>query len=118
MRLSALATSERMEFVTKSGTVVETLELAGRSTPFVLSDRRNGSVGYHLKLAVDGKVCPPFWIDRNTFEREFWTMSESDFWELRAADAFTHLQVAESREKATGSVTFAGDLIPERGGLV
>ena len=110
-----------MRFVTKSGTVIETLELAGRSTPFILSDRNNGSVGYHLKLAIDGKVCPPFWIDRNTFEREYRTMSDDDFWELRAADAFTHLQVSEyqgQQSAGPGSVAFAGDLIPEKGGLL
>jgi hypothetical protein len=110
-----------MKFVTKSGTVVETLELAGRSTPFLLSDRKNGSVGYHIKLAVDGKPCPPFWIDRNTFEHEIRTMDENDFWELRAADAFTHLQVFEHRGKQSagpGSVAFAGDLIPDKGGLL
>lgn len=107
-----------MRIVTKSGTIVETLELAGRSSPFLHADEKRGSVGYHIKLAVDGRPCPPFWIDKHTFEREFATMDESDFWELRAADAITHLQVQGHGSAGPGSVAFAGDLIPEKGGSI
>ena len=107
-----------MRFITKSGTTVETLEVAGHATPFFHADPKRGSMGYHLRLAVDGKPCPPFWIDKHTFEREFATMDESDFWELRAADAVTHLQVSSHQSAAPGSVALAGNLIPEKGGLI
>lgn len=70
--------------------MVEFLDYAGRSTPFLYQ----GWV--HLHLAINGHECPSFQIIRDVYDRDFHTMAEGDFWEQTAEDALMHQQALQN----------------------
>lgn len=80
-----------MRITTRAGTVIENLEAAGRSTPFLHKGY------YHIRLAVNGVACPSFLVMKDQFERDCQELREDDFWESMAADAMTHLSVEQAR---------------------
>lgn len=79
---------------TERGTQIETLEVAGHSTPYAL----NGWV--HLHLVVTGRGqrpvhCEPMQILQSVYDEAFYTLSESDFWEDVGAQALMQQQALD-----------------------
>lgn len=75
--------------ITERGTKIETLEVAGHSTPYLL----NGWV--HLHLVVQGKHCEPWQVQKQQYDKDYHTLSESDFWEQLGAQALMNQQSLE-----------------------
>jgi hypothetical protein len=79
-----------MAFITtERGTKIETLEVAGHSTPYLY----RGWV--HLHLVVQGTHCEPWQIQKDQYDKSFHTLSESDFWEELGAQALMNQQSLE-----------------------
>jgi len=100
-----------MRFVTRQGTVIETLEVAGHSTPYLLKG------WYHIHLVVTpvGQTtpvhCEPMQIMQTVFDRDKGTMTEDDFWEQTAADALTNQQAMDAYRKAGRNADEANRLL-------
>lgn len=100
-----------MRLQTRSGQIVETLETAGRSTPFL----HRG--WYHIHLALNGAPMPSFQIMKDVWERDFREMDESDFWDMIASEAMTHSEI-EAATRSGRQPTGFSDFAPQGRGFI
>lgn len=100
-----------MRLKTRSGQIVETLETAGRSTPF----EHKG--WYHIHVALNGRPLPSFQVQKANWERDFREMDELDFWDMVASEAMNHEQVMQAMRTGAKPQGFA-DFSPEARGMI